>query len=358
MIGLSHPQLRPETSTAAIRQHSQWYIDVIDLEENQFKTVPVGAILNRHYPHLRLLASLDEGDYFQELVSTASLDENSRLVLTFNHLTKDKQFIDLLRHALQRLEKVYGTPVDIEFAVKIRPDQPKARYELSIIQCRPLSQRHEYGSVRIPSDIPREDILFTAHKLIPDGKAEDIRYCIFVDPEKYQEVPDNTMRLELGRAIGRLNQVLAKERFILLGPGRWGSANLDLGVRVTYADIHNTLVLIEIGVPQEGQMPELSYGTHFLQDLVEAGIFSLPLHLGEKGSRLDWQFLRESPNSLAELLPEDAGLSDYLRVIDLAAVCGNRRLKILMDGENDQAVGYLVDGNWSLSSGEGTLSNF
>lgn len=358
MIGLSHPQLRPETSAAAVRQHSQWFTDVIDLRENAFKTVPVGEILSRHYPHLRLLVSVDEGDYFQELVSTASLDENSRLVLTFNNLTKDKQFIDLMRHALQRLEKVYGTPVDIEFAVTIRPDRPKARYELSIIQCRPLSQRHEHGSVRVPSDIPREDILFTAHKLIPDGKAEGIRYCIFVDPEKYREVPDNTMRLEIGRAIGRLNQVLADERFILMGPGRWGSANLDLGVRVTYADIHNTLVLIEIGVPQEGQMPELSYGTHFLQDLVEAGIYSLPLHLGEKGGRLDWRFFRESANSLASLLPEDAGLSDYLRVIDLAALCGNRRLKILMDGENDEAVGYLVEGHWNVSSGEGSVSTF
>jgi hypothetical protein len=358
MIGLSHPQLRPETSAAAIRQHSQWYIDVIDLQENVFKTVPVGEILNHDYPHLRLLASMDEGDYFQELVSTASLEQDSRLVLTFNNLTKDRQFIALMRHALQRLEKIYKTPVDIEFAVTIRPDQPQSRYQMSIIQCRPLSQRHEHGSVSIPSDIPREDILFTSHKLIPDGQAEGIRYCIFVDPEKYREVPDNTMRLELGRAIGRLNQVLADEAFILMGPGRWGSANLDLGVRVTYADIHNTLVLIEIGVPQDGQMPELSYGTHFLQDLVEAGIFSLPLHLGEKGSRLDWQFFRESPNSLATLLPEDADLSDYLRVIDLAAVCGNRRLKILMDGESDKAVGYLVDGHWNVSSGEGTTSNF
>ncbi len=358
MIGLSHPQLRPETTAAAIRQHSQWYIDVVDLADNTFKTVPVREILDENYPYLRTLASIDEGDYFQSIVSTASLDNKNKLVLTFNNLTKDQKFIDLMRNVMNRLEKVYGTPVDIEFTVQIQPGYPQPNYLFSMIQCRPLSQRHEHGTVRIPPDIPREDILFTAHKLIPDGQAEGIRYVIFVDPEKYREIPDQTVKLELGRAVGRLNQILADERFILMGPGRWGSANLELGVRVTYADIHNTLVLIEIGVPQDGQMPELSYGTHFLQDLVEAGIFSLPLHLGSEHGRFDWQFFRDSPNSLASLSPADATLSDYLRVIDLSTVCGSRRLKILMDGEKDEAVGFLVEGSWSLNGKEGTLSTF
>jgi hypothetical protein len=358
MIGLSHPQLRPETDAAAIRQHSQWYIDVIDLADNNFKTVPIRQILDQNYPHLRAIASLDEGDYFQEIISRAALEDSDKLVLTFNSLTKDKQFVNLLGQAMKRLEKVYGTPVDIEFAIHILPGSPQPNYRLSIIQCRPLSQRLEHGQVRIPPDIAREDILFTANHLIPDGKADGIRYVIFVDPEKYREVPSTTTKLELGRAIGRLNHLLADERFVLMGPGRWGSANLDLGVRVTYADIHNTMVLIEIGVPQDGQMPELSYGTHFLQDLVEAGIHSLPLHLGGNNGRFDWHFFRESPNCLADLLPEDAALSDYLRVIDLSEVSGSRRLRILMDGENDEAVGYLVDGNWGVNGKEGTVSTF
>ena len=232
----------------------------------------------------------------QEIFSTGGLDDNSKFVLTFDKLTKDRKFIDLMRNALQRLEKVYKTPVDIEYAVKVtNNDGPQ--YQLNIVQCRPLSQR-EQGAVKIPSDIPKEDILFTAHKLIPDGQAEDIRYVVFVDPETYREIPDSFTKLELGRAISRLNQHLADESYILMGPGRWGSANLDLGVRVGYIDIHNTKVLIEIGVPQDGQMPELSYGTHFLQDLVEAGIHSLPLHLGTGKSKLNWNFFRDSPNCL------------------------------------------------------------
>ena len=78
MIGLSHPQLRPETTASAIRQHSQWYIDVVDLEDNQFKTVPVRAVLDADYPHLRALASIDEGDYFQGILSAAGIENTDK----------------------------------------------------------------------------------------------------------------------------------------------------------------------------------------------------------------------------------------------------------------------------------------
>ncbi len=357
MISLSHPQLRPETSAAAIRQHSQWYVDVVDLDANEFVTLPVKEVLMADYPQLRLIASLDEGEYIQEIFSTVSLDDNPRFVLTFDRLTKDRSFVNLMRSALQRLEKVYKTPVDIEYVVEAFMEGGVMQYQLNIVQCRPLSQR-EQGLIAIPPDIPKEDILFTAHKLIPDGKAEDIRYMVFVDPEKYHEIADNVIKLELGRAIGRLNQKLTNEPYILLGPGRWGSANLDLGVRVSYIDIHNTKVLIEIGVPQEGQMPELSYGTHFFQDLVEAGIYSLPVHLGDGKSKFNWNFFRSAPNCLAQISPEDADLADCLRVIDVPSVAQNRRLTILMDGEQDEAVGYLVSSKAMSKDRSGTVSTF
>lgn len=356
MISLSHPQLRPETTAAAVRQHSQWYVDVVDLEDNDFKTLPIGQVLDENYPQLRLIASLDEREYMQEIFSTGSLDDNSKFVLTFDKLTKDRKFGELMRSALTRLEKVYKTPVDIEFVVEVSTNGGP-HYQLNIVQCRPLSQRVQ-GTVKIPSDIPKEDILFTAHKLIPDGKAEDIRYVVFVDPETYREIPDMVTKMELGRAISRLNQRLENDPYILMGPGRWGSANLDLGVRVNYIDIHNTKVLIEIGVPQDGQMPELSYGTHFLQDLVEAGIHSLPLHLGNGKSKFDWDFFRNTPNFLAQLLPDDAALADYLRVIDVTAVTGGRRIKILMNGEEDEAVGFLTDSQAISKNEAGSVSNF
>ncbi len=341
LIALSHPHLRPETTAKAIRQYAQWQIDVVDLEKNQFRTLPIGEILDHDYPELRYIASLDRGDYLQKIVSVGGLTAEDRFVLTFDYLTKDQKFASLMRTALARLERVYKTPVDVEFAVDVVPNYPYPDYKLNLLQCRPLSHRQEQV-VTIPKDIPEVDILFASQGLIPDGLAQQVELVIFVDPERYNQIGDNATRLELGRAIGRLNKLLEERPFILIGPGRWGSANLDLGVKVTYADIYNTKVLIEMAVAKEGKPPELSYGTHFFQDLVESGIYSLPLHLHMPGSYFDWAFFRESPNCLARLLPEDAGLAEWLQVIDVAEASHGRVLDIYMDGTTDEALGFLT----------------
>ena len=251
-----------------------------------------------------------------------------------------------MRTALANLEEGYKTPVDMEFTVEILPGRPYPDYKLHLLQCRPLSQRKNEELVTIPTDVPEQRILFTSRGLIPNGRAEQVRYIIFVNPEKYRQIPGTITKLELGRAIGRLNKLLEEESFILIGPGRWGSTNLELGVRVTYADIYNTKVLIELGVAQDGKPPELSYGTHFFQDLVESGIHSLPIPLHVEGASFNWRFFRLAPNSLAQLLPEDEKLSEYLQVIDLPQVTHGYRLEVLMDGaNNDEAIGYLIKSN-------------
>jgi phosphoenolpyruvate synthase/pyruvate phosphate dikinase len=72
LIALSHPQLRPETTAKAIRQYAQWYIDVIDMEDNSFKTLHVLDILDEKYPYLRYIASIKRNEYLQEIFSTAA----------------------------------------------------------------------------------------------------------------------------------------------------------------------------------------------------------------------------------------------------------------------------------------------
>ncbi len=343
LISLSHPQLRPESTPQAQRQYAQWYVDLVDLEQNKFTTLPINQVLNRDFPDLRYIASLDKGEYLERILSVGALDTNDRFVLTFEALVRDRKFVTLMRTALTRLEEGYKTPVDMEFTVEILPGRPYPDFKLHLLQCRPLSQRANEETVKIPTDVPPRRVLFTSQGLIPNGRAEQIRYIIFVDPEKYRLIPDTPTKLELGRAIGRLNKLLENESFILIGPGRWGSTNLELGVRVSYADIYNTKVLIELGVAQDGKPPELSYGTHFFQDLVESGIFSLPIPLHLEGASFNWRFFRLAPNSLANLLPEDTKLAPYLQVIDLPRITKGYRLNVLMDGAtNDEAIGYLV----------------
>ncbi|MDT8304570.1 MAG: PEP/pyruvate-binding domain-containing protein [Anaerolineae bacterium] len=344
MISLSHPLMRPETSAAAIRRYSQHYIDVIDLEANEMVTLPVKKVMRVDDPFLRYIASQHKEDYVQELVSTARLDNCESLVLTFDALARDKQFIEMMRWALDELEQAYQTPVDIEYAIDIVPGQPRPSFQLVLLQCRPLSERATGERVTIPAELPEKDILFRTSGLVPEGKVKAIRYLVVVDPRLYPEIEKQTTRLELGRAISRLNKKLENERYILLGPGRWGSANIELGVRVGYADIFNTKVLIEMAVAHGDAVPELSYGTHFFQDLVESGIHSLPLHLQNPRSHFDWTFYEEAPDVLAELSPGDATLAPFLKVIDLAQLHPPRQMTILMDSESDQAVGFLEPG--------------
>lgn len=345
MVALSHPRLRPETTAAAIRRYSQHYIDVIDLEANAVKTLPVWDVLDVDYPYLRYVASCYEEDYIRELVSLGGRESNEDLVLTFNTLVKDRRFVNFMRRALSELEEAYETPVDIEFTLEIGPNYPDADYTLHMLQCRPLSEHAAAESVTIPRDLDQEDVLFTSYDLIPDGSVRAVRYIVYVDPDGYRRITDPTTRLELGRAIGRLNKRLEDEGFILMGPGRWGSANLKLGVRVTYADIFNTRALVEMSVADEDGVPELSYGTHFFQDLVEGGIYPLPLHLNNPNSDFDWEFFHGAPNALPELSPADAALQEHLKVIDVEQVAPGRRLTILMDGSRDEAVGFLEDEN-------------
>jgi hypothetical protein len=352
MIALSHPQLRPETDHKAIRQYSQWFIDAIDLEQNSFTVLPIQQVLGPDYPDLRYVASVDKGDYLQEILSAATAGEMDKFILTFNFLTRDRNFVRLLRTALRRLEDKYQRPVDVEFTVDIIPAYPYPNYRLNILQCRPLSQRTAGGLIAFPKDVAEEDTLFTSDKLVPDGKAEGVRYVVYVDPEVYQRIPSTTTKIELGRAIGRLNKILEDERYILIGPGRWGSVNLELGVRVTYGDIYNTRMLIELAAPSEGRVTEFSYGTHFFQDLVESGIYSLGLDVGNGNGRFNWNFFRQAPNCLAELSPADAPLAPYLRVIDIQSYTGNKRLNIVMDGAVDKAIGYLVEGEWQQGDKE------
>ncbi len=341
MVALSHPTLRPEVTPDQIKRYSQHFVDVIDLEANQFATVPAAAALAAPIPALRFLTSVDEDDHLQPMMTGRSSVSADKLVLTFDQLLRKTSFVPMFKSVLELLEACYRRPVDIEFAVDIQYDYPSAEVSLCLLQCRPLSRRDDSEHHQLPSDVPQRDTLFTANRMIPDGVIRQIEYIVYVDPVKYANIPDNTTRLELARIVGRLNKLLERRTFILMGPGRWGSSTLELGVKVTYADIYNCRALIEIAMLREGGRPEVSHGTHFFQDLVEARIYPLALYPGEPGIVFNTLFFDGAPNRLASLLPADAAYSDYLRVIHVPSVAGGRYMNLVMSTEEEKAIGYL-----------------
>ena len=88
-----------------------------------------------------------------------------------------------------------------------------------------------------------------------------------------------------------------------MGPGRWGTSNIALGVNVSYADIDNAAVLVEVALEEAGHVPEVSYGTHFFHDLVEGQIIYLPVYPDDAAAEFQEKFFQTAPNVLLELLP-------------------------------------------------------
>jgi hypothetical protein len=341
MIGLSHPQLRPEKGAAEIVKYSQQFADVIDLEENKFKTVAVTELLADDFPGIQYLASVDEGNFMKPIFSLGATIEPERMVLTFDNLLKNSDFVMVMKAMLKKLERHYERPVDIEFTVEISQGYPKPGFKVYLLQCRPLSNREWIANVVVPRNVPVQDQIFTACHLVPQGIVEKVKYIIYVDPVCYGQIPANSIRLELARIIGRLNKQLEGENFVLMGPGRWGSSNLDLGVKVSYADIYNTRMLIEIAMARNGTTPEVSYGTHFFQDLVEGNIYPLSLYPDNPAVLFNRQFIERAPNSLAVLLPQDSVYANYIKVINVPEVSQGRLLRVVMNAEEGEALAYL-----------------
>ncbi len=146
----------------------------------------------------------------------------------------------------------------------------------------------------------------------------------------------------LGRVVGKLNHhpQLAESVLMMMGPGRWGSNNIELGVNVTYADISNTSALVEVARERGGQTPEVSFGTHFFQDLVEDGILYVPVYPDRSESRFNSEFFQEGPDTLEDLLPEAADVAGSLRVIDVRR-CAGTTACLVTDPAQHRAVCYL-----------------
>ncbi|MDM8529161.1 PEP/pyruvate-binding domain-containing protein [Anaerolineales bacterium HSG24] len=340
MVGLSHPQLRP-IKGADIIKYSQRFIDVLDLKENVFKTIPFTEVLSSDFSGIQFLASVDEGSFVKPIYALGKAIPSEKLVLTFDNMLKNTDFVKLMKAILKKLAKYYKCPVDIEFAVQLIPAYPKPKLKIFLLQCRPQSSRGVTQKVEIPTNILPKNQIFTTDYLVPQGVVDDIKYIIYIDPLIYSQIPKNSVRMEIARIVGKLNQRLEGEPFILMGPGRWGSSNIDLGVKVTYADIYNTRMLIEIAMTRGGITPEVSHGTHFFQDLVESDIYPLSLYPDKPGIIFKRNFLTTTKNSLERLLPKYNNFTEYINVIDVPKTCGGKRLRVAMNEQANKALGYL-----------------
>ncbi len=342
LVALSHPTLRPNSAPQMIRRYSQQFVDLIDLQANALRTLPIHEVLTSQYPPLRYLAQVEEDGYFSSLRTTFIEEDPQRLVLTMDDLLRRTPFAERMRQILHLLERQYHSPVDMEFTVQIiEPLSAHPDVIISILQCRPQSYLQDEPETLLPATLDPKDIVFSTHYMVPNGEVRGIRYVLFVQPEEYFALPTAAARAELGRAIGQLNAALAGKPYICVGPGRWGTSNADLGIHINYGDIYNTRALVELAGPGIGTEPEPSLGTHFFQDLIEAQIYPLAIYLDRADTVFERKFFYDTPNCLEQFIPADEQLRACLRLIDVESFRAGQRLSLVMDDGESQAVAYL-----------------
>ena len=342
LIALSHPLLRPTPDQRTMERCSQKFVDLLDLEENSFKTAPIHDILDADYPSLRFIAQISDDGYFSSLRSRLMEKDKNKLVLTFEDLLRRTPFAEKMRQFLQILEHSYEHPIDLEFTLDINVDN-KGNPDLhfTFLQCRPQSHLAKGKETHIPGHLPEKDVILQTRFMVPQGAINNITHVLFIPPAEYFKL-QMSERFELARTIGKVNKALKGKTSIFIGPGRWGSTNADLGIPVGYGDIYNTRALVELSGKDIGAAPEPSLGTHFFQDLLEAQIYPLAIILDDSQSVFQPAFFYHSPNTLADLIPADDTLKERLRVIEVNKYRKNHSLRLVMNEEHGTAIGYLV----------------
>ncbi len=331
------PGIRVNASTDEFLRYCPRYIDLINLETNTFETLPISDVIREckdDFPMFQKLFSVySDGNLHEKSGFTIDFDKE-QLIVTGNNLINNTNFLKRMNTILQVLNTKMGTPVDIEFAV--------VNDDIYLLQCRPQTFSVNDEPLPIPKDIPKKDVIFSANKYISNGRVPEITHIVYVDPEKYSDLRRIDDLKNVGRCIGKLNLLLPKKKFILLGPGRWGSkGDIKLGVNVTYSDINKTAVLIEIAKEKGRYLPDLSFGTHFFQDLVEAQIRYIPLYPDKKEIIFNDAFFNCAENILVKMLPEYKDISDVVKVIDVQAETGGNILNIVMNSELEEALAFI-----------------
>ncbi len=337
LIAAGQPGLRANVSVEDMARYSPQMIDVLNLKTNAFETIKIKDLLKKFgndYPSIEKLVSIYEHDHLKKPMAFQTDFSEADVIFTFDGLINNTDFIKEIHIILKTLQNALAYPVDIEFASDGK--------DFYLLQSRPQSYSKYDAPSPIPKDISADKIIFTANRFVSNGTVPDITHIVYVNPEKYSEISTINDLKAIGKAIGKLNQILPKRQFILIGPGRWGSrGDIKLGVSVTYSDINNTAMLIEVARKKGNYVPDLSFGTHFFQDLVEAGIRYLPLYPDEENVIFNEDFMLKSPNTLYELLPAYSNLSDTIHVIEVPEATNGMVLRVLMNADIDKAVGML-----------------
>jgi hypothetical protein len=326
IVALDNPQYRPHASLDEARRFSQHDLDVLNIESNALETI---SLLEKAHEGLNIkldLFGIKDQETTQRLRELGH-HEREAWILTFDNLLTRSSLTGVMHRMLKKLEEIYDYPVETEFTVNFTQSNT---YKINLLQCRPVQTKGQVQRVKIPTDIEQDSIFVMLEGHFMGGSVvQNIGRIILVDSLTYGKLSISD-KYSVARLIGKLNKLIKSRETtptMLLGPGRWGTTTPSLGVPVRFSEINNVSFLGEIAYTDGNLMPELSFGTHFFQDLVETNIFYLAIFPEYPEVIFHQSILDQFENVRETLVPESSKFEDVVKVYNV----GERNLRIMAD---------------------------
>lgn len=318
--------LQTSTLDLALREtQTQFY--AIDAREKRFvPSVDDGSNLLK----IRVQDAIEDGS-LQYIASTFNpqdqmiydnIYEKGRKVITFANILQHNVFplAEIMKEVLHTAQKEMGRSVEIEFAVQLDYSE-NPRHKFYLLQIRPIVDNRETITENIGA-IAIDNTIVSCSNAMGHGICNDLYDILYVKPNAFNASKNQLIAYE----IEKINKMMVEQDrpYILVGPGRWGSADEWLGIPVKWAYISNAKLIVESGL--ENYRIDPSQGTHFFQNLTSLGVFYFTINTYNKEGSYDVNFL---DNASAEYE------SEYLRLVHfdkpmVAKVDGRKKIGVVM----------------------------
>ena len=323
IVNLDMPQKSSYSSSADKHKFSQGKAEVIDMTERKLKRFSLSD-LEKDIPKYLDKILLEHDFDAERRLRDMGRDRDVKFI-SCKGLVSNETLMEQMKRMLHCIEEEYEYPVDTEFTINISEN---GEYSIDLLQCRPLQVQKGKGGTVVPADVAKEDILLES-KGASMGicKATKLDIIVFVDPVKYYNMPYKEKDL-VAKLIGKINWHYRNEEkhMMLIVPGRVGTSSPELGVPTSFSDISAFEIICETEESKAGYNPELSYGSHIFQDLVEAQILYTAVFHNEKTLHFSPEKLNTSKDMISEF-DKDGTLEEIVHVYDVS----NRKCEVYND---------------------------
>lgn len=218
--------------------------------------------------HLASVYDPDNGRITPGLSAAGPRIVNFADVLKYNYIPLSKT----IEAVLDVVKESMGTPVEIEFAIDLNKDK-EMKASFYLLQIKPLIGSEQDYNVDLDA-INSEDIILFSETGMGNGLVDYITDIIYVDRTRF----DKSQTLAMADEIDKLNAEMfkANRKYILIGPGRWGTRDRWIGIPVAWPQISNAKIIVETAL--EGFPLDASSGSHFFHNVtsMNVGYFSIP----------------------------------------------------------------------------------